>query len=56
MTPTDIWTNLLGAMRADGMIAHCITGTGPATTAFINGLYDQMESLRRAAEQANEHH
>ena len=30
-----LWTRLLQAMRDDEMIAHCITKTGPKTTAVI---------------------
>jgi hypothetical protein len=30
-----MWTQLIEAMRADGLIAHCITQSGPATNAVI---------------------
>lgn len=30
-----LWTRLLSAMREDGMIAHCVTQTGPATTQVL---------------------
>jgi hypothetical protein len=30
-----LWTRLLEAMRADGIIAHCVLQSGPATTQII---------------------
>lgn len=42
MSPVEIWTNLLNAMRADGMIAHSITATGEHTGAFIGQLSAQL--------------
>lgn len=35
MMATTLWTQLLEGMRADGMIAHCVTQSGPATTKVI---------------------
>jgi hypothetical protein len=34
----DLWTRLIIAMREDGIIAQCITQSGPATTALILSL------------------
>lgn len=30
-----LWTKLIVAMRADGLIAECVTQSGPATTALL---------------------
>lgn len=30
-----LWTRMVEAMRADGLIAHVVTQSGPATTAVI---------------------
>ena len=35
MAATTLWTQLIDAMRADGIIAQCITQSGPATNAVI---------------------
>jgi len=32
---TDLWTALLEALREDGLIAMCVTSSGPKTTSFI---------------------
>lgn len=39
---TVLWTELLEALRADGMIAHCITQSGPATTHVVVALAQRM--------------
>ncbi len=32
---TDLWTQLLQALREDGLIAMCVTQSGPKTTSVI---------------------
>lgn len=44
MGATVLWTKLLEAMRADGLIAQSITQTGPATTAVIVELVQQANN------------
>lgn len=43
MKATTLWTTLLQAMQADGLIAHCITQSGPATTKVIVGACQEMQ-------------
>lgn len=40
---TVLWTELLEALRVDGMIAHCITQSGPATTHVIVALAQRFQ-------------
>jgi hypothetical protein len=35
MMATTLWTKLVVAMRQDGLIAHCVMQSGPATTAVL---------------------
>lgn len=39
---TVVWTELLGALRQDGLIAHCVLAAGPATSAFIKELVSNL--------------
>lgn len=32
---TTLWDRLIIAMRADGLLAHCVVQSGPATTAVL---------------------
>jgi hypothetical protein len=40
-----LWTGLLSAMKADGLIANCIESTGPQTTTFLNVM--AMENIMK---------
>lgn len=40
-----LWTGLLSALKADGLIANCIESTGPNTTTYLNIL--AMENVMK---------
>lgn len=47
MTPAEkLWTDLLDALRADGLIAPIITQSGPRTTALILRMVKPWLSMR----------